>query len=70
MRAEIQSDELAAFFVALDQTQKKSCGLQEEPPFFSQKNAQNLDTSPVFPYSPQTSDMRHEIELVVGLKHE
>ena len=49
---------------------KKSCGLQEEPPFFSQKNAQNLDTSPVFPYSPQTSDMRHEIELVVGLKHE
>jgi len=49
---------------------KKRHGLQKEPPFFSQKNAQDLDTSLVFPYSPQTSDMRHEIELVVGLKHE
>ena len=69
MQAETQSNELAAFFVALIQTQKRR-GLQKEPPFFSQKNAQDLDTSLVFPYSPQTSDMRHEIELVVGLKHE
>ena len=40
----------------------------KEPPFFFQKNAQNVDTSGTFPYPPQTSDVHHEVELVVALK--
>lgn len=40
----------------------------KETPFFFQKNAQNVDTSGKFPYPPQTSDVHHEIELVVALK--
>ena len=40
----------------------------KEPPFFFQKNAQNVDTSGTFPYPPQTSDVLHEMELVVALK--
>ena len=40
----------------------------KEPPFFFQKNAQNVDTSGTFPYPPQTRDVHHEIELVVALK--
>jgi len=40
----------------------------KEPPFFFQKNAQNVDTSGTFPYPPQTSDVHHEMELVVALK--
>lgn len=40
----------------------------KEPPFFFQKNAQNVDTSRTFPYPPQTSDVHHEMELVVALK--
>ena len=39
-----------------------------EAPFFFQKNAQNIDISGTFPYPPQTSDVHHEIELVVALK--
>ena len=39
-----------------------------EAPFFFQKNAQNIDTSGTFPYPPQTSDVHHEIELVVALQ--
>jgi fumarylpyruvate hydrolase len=39
-----------------------------EAPFFFQKNAQNIDVSGEFPYPPQTSDVHHEIELVVALK--
>ena len=39
-----------------------------EAPFFFQKNAQNIDVSGTFPYPPQTSDVHHEIELVVALK--
>ncbi|MDB2390404.1 fumarylacetoacetate hydrolase family protein [Alphaproteobacteria bacterium] len=39
-----------------------------EAPFFFQKNAQNIDISGSFPYPPQTSDVHHEIELVVALK--
>ncbi len=38
------------------------------PPFFFQKNAQNVNTSGTFPYPPQTCDVHHEIELVVALK--
>ena len=40
----------------------------KEPPFFFQKNAQNVDTSGTFPYPPQTSDVHYERELVVALK--
>lgn len=40
----------------------------KEPPFFFQKNPDNLTTSGEFPYPPKTSDVHHEIELMVGLK--
>lgn len=39
-----------------------------EEPFFFQKNAQNADVSGEFPYPPESSDVHHEIELVVALK--
>ena len=39
-----------------------------EPPFFFQKNPNNLDASGEFPYPPHSSDVHHEIELLVGLK--
>lgn len=39
-----------------------------EPPFFFQKNPNNLDTSGEFPYPPKTSDVHHEIEMAVMLK--
>ena len=39
-----------------------------EDPFFFQKNPQNLDVSGEFPYPSKTSDVHHEIELVVALK--
>ena len=39
-----------------------------EEPFFFQKNAQNADTSGEFPYPPESSDVHHEIEMVVALK--
>ncbi|PQO22291.1 5-carboxymethyl-2-hydroxymuconate isomerase [Rhodobacteraceae bacterium WD3A24] len=39
-----------------------------EPPFFFQKNPDNLDASGEFPYPPQTSDVHHEVELAVALK--
>jgi fumarylpyruvate hydrolase len=38
-----------------------------EPPFFFQKNPDNLDFTGEFPYPAQTSDVHHEIELVVAL---
>ncbi|CAN5608019.1 fumarylacetoacetate hydrolase family protein [soil metagenome] len=38
-----------------------------EPPFFFQKNPDNLDFSGTFPYPQQTSDVHHEVELVVAL---
>ena len=40
----------------------------KEPPFFFQKNADNIDTSGNFPYPPQTSDVHFEMEMVVALK--
>ena len=40
----------------------------KEPPIFFKKNAQNLEISSTFPYPPQTSDVHHEMELVVALK--
>ena len=39
----------------------------KEPPFFFQKNPDNLSTDGEFPYPTQTSDVHHEIELVVCL---
>jgi len=39
-----------------------------EPPFFFQKNPNNLDTSGEFPYPPQSSDVHHEVEMAVMLK--
>ena len=38
-----------------------------EPPFFFQKNPDNVDLSGTFPYPPKSSDVHHEIELVVAL---
>ena len=39
-----------------------------EPPFFFQKNPDNLDPSGEFPYPPKTADVHHEVELSVMLK--
>ena len=40
----------------------------KEPPFFFQKNPDNLLTSPEMPYPSRTNNLHHEIELVVALK--
>ncbi|MGI9374269.1 MAG: fumarylacetoacetate hydrolase family protein [Hyphomicrobiales bacterium] len=39
-----------------------------EPPFFFQKNPDNLDSSGEFPYPPHSSDVHHEVEMAVALK--
>jgi fumarylpyruvate hydrolase len=39
----------------------------KEPPFFFQKNPDNLLTDGKFPYPPATGDVHHEIELVAFL---
>ncbi len=39
-----------------------------EPPFFFQKNPDNLDASGTFPYPPHSTDVHHEVELLVALK--
>lgn len=38
-----------------------------EPPFFFQKNPNNLDASGEFPYPPHSSDVHHEVEMLVAL---
>jgi fumarylpyruvate hydrolase len=38
-----------------------------EPPFFFQKNPDNLDPSGEFPYPPHSKDVHHEIEMLVAL---
>ncbi|MGP3699268.1 fumarylacetoacetate hydrolase family protein [Rhodobacter sp. NSM] len=38
-----------------------------EPPFFFQKNPDNLDPSGLFPYPPDSEDVHHEVELAVML---
>ena len=38
-----------------------------EPPFFFQKNPDNLVLDGRFPYPPHSNDVHHEIELVVAL---
>ena len=40
----------------------------KEPPFFFQKNPDNVRTDGKFPYPPGTKDVHFEIELVVALK--
>jgi fumarylpyruvate hydrolase len=40
----------------------------KEPPFFFQKNPDNLTTSGEFPYPEKSSDVHHEAELAVALK--
>ena len=39
-----------------------------EPPFFFQKNPDNLDTSGEFPYPVKSTDVHHELEMLVALK--
>ena len=41
---------------------------EKEPPFFFQKNAENIDSSGEFPYPPETSDVHFEVEMIVALK--
>ena len=38
-----------------------------EPPFFFQKNPDNLDPSGEFPYPGRSADVHHEVELAVAL---
>jgi len=38
-----------------------------EPPFFFQKNPDNLDATGTFPYPPATGDVHFEVEMVVTL---
>ncbi len=40
----------------------------KEPPFFFQKNPDNLDASGTFPYPVNSSDVHHEVEMIVALK--
>lgn len=40
----------------------------KEPPFFFQKNPDNLNTTGEFPYPPASNDVHHEVEMVVALK--
>ncbi|MCV9996739.1 fumarylacetoacetate hydrolase family protein [Pararhizobium sp. YC-54] len=39
-----------------------------EPPFFFQKNPDNLAQGAEFPYPPLSTDVHHEVELVIALK--
>lgn len=41
---------------------------QAEPPFFFQKNPDNLDSSGRFPYPALSQDVHHEVELAVLLQ--
>jgi fumarylpyruvate hydrolase len=47
---------------------KEMGGDTKDPPFFFQKNADNVLTDGKFPYPSATKDVHFEIELVVGLK--
>ncbi len=39
-----------------------------DPPFFFQKNPDNLDLSGEFPYPVKSNDVHHELEMLVALK--
>ena len=41
---------------------------ERDPPFFFQKNPDNLDFTGAFPYPVKSSDVHHEIEMLVALK--
>ncbi|NJO38577.1 MAG: fumarylacetoacetate hydrolase family protein [Rhizobiales bacterium] len=41
---------------------------EREPPFFFQKNPDNIVLDGRFPYPPKSEDVHHEIEVVVALK--
>ena len=43
-------------------------GDTRDPPFFFQKNPDNVVADGAFPYPPATANVHHEIELVVALK--
>jgi fumarylpyruvate hydrolase len=47
---------------------KEMGGDTKDPPFFFQKNPDNVIADGTFPYPPQTKNVHFEIELVVGLK--
>lgn len=40
----------------------------KEPPFFFQKNGDNIDDSGEFPYPPQSNNVHFEVEMVVALQ--
>ncbi|MTI11494.1 fumarylacetoacetate hydrolase family protein [Curvivirga aplysinae] len=40
----------------------------KEPPFFFQKDADNLVSDGVFPYPVQSNDVHHEVEMLAALK--
>ena len=43
-------------------------GDERDPPFFFQKNPDNIVIDGKFPYPPPTQNLHFELELVVGLK--
>ncbi len=47
---------------------KEMGGDTKDPPFFFQKNPDNVRTDGTFPYPSETKNVHFEIELVVGLK--
>jgi fumarylpyruvate hydrolase len=47
---------------------KEMGGDTKDPPFFFQKNPDNVVTDGTFPYPPMTENVHHELELVVALK--
>jgi fumarylpyruvate hydrolase len=47
---------------------KEMGGDTRDPPFFFQKNADNIVTNGTFPYPPSTSNVHFEVEMVVALK--
>ena len=47
---------------------KEMGGDTKDPPFFFQKNPDNIVADGTFPYPPQTRNVHHELELVVALK--
>ena len=51
-----------------DEHTKEMGGDTKDPPFFFQKNADNVVTGGEFPYPPATQNVHFEIELVVALK--
>ena len=47
---------------------KEMGGDTKDPPFFFQKNPDNIVADGRFPYPPETANVHHELELVVALK--